>query len=270
MPHHHLELDIQAQPDDVTCGPTCLQAVYRYFGDSVRISDVIREVTILKDRGTLTVYLACHALRRGYGATIWTYNLELFDPSWFPTGADALASKLRAQAAVKHDPELLVATAAYVEFLELGGLVEYRELTPDLIRGPLRRGRPILTGLNATYLYGCAREIDDGRIQYDDILGSSMGHFVVLHGYDPDTREVLVADPLRDNPRYSGQRYRVSVHQLIGAILLGVLTYDGSLLVLSPPDEEAEGAVLAGDEALGGVAPPGRPHGPGRARGGGS
>jgi hypothetical protein len=27
----------------------------------------------------------------------------------------------------------------------------------------------------------------------------------------------------------------VDVHRLIGAILLGVLTYDGSLLVLSPP-----------------------------------
>jgi hypothetical protein len=232
----HLDFEIQAQPDDVTCGPTCLHAVYRYYGDDARISDLIREVTVLQDRGTLAVYLACHALRRGYDATLWTYNLELFDPSWFPVGPEGLASKLRAQAAVKHEGRLQVATEAYLEFLELGGRVEYRELTPDLIRGPLRRGQPILTGLNATYLYGCAREIDEGRIEYDDIRGTSMGHFVVLHGYDPDTREVLVADPLRDNPRYTGQRYRVTVHRLLGAILLGVLTYDGSLLVLEPPE----------------------------------
>ncbi len=224
----------------MTCGPTCLHSVYRFHGDPIRISDVIREVTVLDDRGTLSVYLGCHALRRGYGATLWTYNLELFDPSWFPTGGDALASKLRAQAAVKHDERLHVATEAYLEFLALGGQVEYRELTPDLLRGPLRRARPILTGLNATYLYGCAREIDEGRVEYDDIRGTSMGHFVVLYGYDPDTREVLVADPLRDNPRYRGQRYRVSVHQLLGAILLGALTYDGSLLVLDPPEEESQ------------------------------
>lgn len=230
-----LDLQIQAQPDDVTCGPTCLHAVYGFHGDATRISDIIREVKVLEDRGTLAVYLACHALERGYGASLWTYNLDMFDPSWFPCGPEALASKLKAQAAAKADPRLQVATAAYLEFLELGGRVEYRELTPDLIRGPLMRGRPILTGLNATYLYGCAREIDEGRVEYDDIRGTSMGHFVVLYGFDADTREVLVADPLRDNPRFTGQRYRVNVHRLLGAILLGVLTYDGSLLVLDPP-----------------------------------
>ena len=31
------DLEIQAQPDDLTCGPTCLHAVYRYFGDDVSI-----------------------------------------------------------------------------------------------------------------------------------------------------------------------------------------------------------------------------------------
>ncbi len=28
-----LGFDIQAQPDEVTCGPTCLQALYQYYGD---------------------------------------------------------------------------------------------------------------------------------------------------------------------------------------------------------------------------------------------
>jgi hypothetical protein len=211
-------------------------------------------VDVLEERGTLSVYLGCHALRRGYGATLWTYNLELFDPSWFPSSAEALASKLRAQAAVKPEARLHVATRAYLQFLDLGGRVEYRELTPDLLRGPLRRAHPILTGLNATYLYGCAREVDDGRVEYDDIRGTPMGHFVVLHGYDPDTREVLVADPLRDNPRYSGQRYRVNVHQLLGAILLGALTYDGSLLVLEPPAGLGSGSAPSG-EGQGGARP---------------
>ena len=27
--------EIQRQPDDVSCGPTCLHAVYRYFGDEL-------------------------------------------------------------------------------------------------------------------------------------------------------------------------------------------------------------------------------------------
>src|SRR5262249_1472255 len=30
-----LQLDILPQPDDFTCGPTCLHAIYRYLGDEV-------------------------------------------------------------------------------------------------------------------------------------------------------------------------------------------------------------------------------------------
>lgn len=47
-------LAIETQPDTTTCGPTCLHAVYRHFGDQI-------------------------ALARGYRATIHTWNLEVFD-----------------------------------------------------------------------------------------------------------------------------------------------------------------------------------------------
>ncbi len=57
---------------------------------------------------------------------------------------------------------------------------------------------------------------------------------MVLYGYDPATREVLVADPLGDNPRYGGHYYRVRLTRLLGAILLGIVTYDANLLVVRP------------------------------------
>ncbi len=61
-----LDFEILAQPDDLTCGPTCLQAVYGYYGDPLSIERVIAEVERLENRGTLAVLLGCHALRRGY------------------------------------------------------------------------------------------------------------------------------------------------------------------------------------------------------------
>ena len=79
----HLRLEILPQPDQFTCGPTCLQAVYRYFGDSVPLPKVIDEIPQLEDGGTLAVVMACHALARGYQATIYTYNVHVFDPTWF-------------------------------------------------------------------------------------------------------------------------------------------------------------------------------------------
>ena len=78
-----LSFDILAQPDEVTCGPTSLQALYRYYKDDVPLKSVIKEVKHLKNGGTLAVMLGNHALKRGYKAQIYTYNLNIFDPSWF-------------------------------------------------------------------------------------------------------------------------------------------------------------------------------------------
>jgi hypothetical protein len=237
-------LRILPQPDDTTCGPTCLQAVYRYWGEDLELDRVIREVTPMERRGTLAVLLACHALRQGYRATIYTYNLHVFDPTWFDGPSDGLEDRLRAQARVKKGRKLRFATGAYLEFLGLGGVLRFRELTLDLIRGYLERGRPILAGVSATYLYGCARETEvpggAGRMMYDDIGGEPTGHFVVLSEYDPASGEVGVADPLMENPRFGGHHYRVGIQRVLGALLLGVLTYDANFLVIEP-DRAHEG-----------------------------
>lgn len=218
------------QPDATTCGPTCLHAIYRYHGDDVDLATVVEEVEALPGGGTLAVLLGCHALRRGYRAHVYTYNLRLFDPSWFAPGVD-LREKLRRQREAKPDPKLRLATDAYLQFLELGGDIRYHDLTRVLVRRFVTHETPILTGLSATYLYGCAREHDD---EYDDVRGEPTGHFVVLGDYDRATREVLVADPLHDNPRFGSSTYRVGVDRLIGAILLGIATYDANLLVIEP------------------------------------
>jgi hypothetical protein len=236
-----LTLDILPQPDDTTCGPTCLHAVYGFFGDVVDLHQLISEVTPLASGGTLGVYLGIHALRRGYAATLFTYNLEVFDPTWFEGEAVDLSTLLEEQAEVKSGRRLRQTTPAYQEFLALGGRIRFEELGPGLIRRHLSRGRPILTGLSATYLYGCAREIDeDGTLRYDSVRGEPTGHFVVAYGYDAESDSVVVADPLHENA-FGSHNYRVDVLRLMGAILLGVLTYDGNLLVLEPGEAATVG-----------------------------
>jgi hypothetical protein len=157
----------------------------------------------------------------------------MFDPTWFDKGVD-LAERLLTQKKAKHARrKLSSATDAYLEFLQLGGVVRFEELRPALLRRFLKRDIPVLTGLSATYLYGCARERSD---EYDDVAGEPTGHFVVLSGYDRKAREVMVADPLRDNPRFGSQYYRVGMDRLLASILLGIITYDANLLVITPRD----------------------------------
>ncbi len=228
-----LRLGMLPQPDEVTCGPTCLHAVYRYFGDEMPLQQVIREVPHLDEGGTLAVHLACHALRRGYGASIYTYNLQVFDPTWFLPGAPDIRHRLAAQFKSKQGKKLGVATQAYLEYLDRGGQLRFEDLTASLIRRYLNRGIPILTGLSATYLYRSARE-KGPRMDYDDILGEPSGHFVVLCGYDREERSVLVADPLLPNPVSETNHYVVNIDRLVCSILLGILTYDDNLLIIKP------------------------------------
>lgn len=229
-----LELEILAQPDDNTCGPTCLQAVYRYFEDELPLEQVIRETPRLEHGGTLAVLLGSHALRRGYKATIYTYNLQVFDPTWFRPKAPPIAERLKAQRDVKDSAKLHRATEAYLEFLDLGGKLKMEDLRGSLIRRHLKKSVPILTGLSSTYLYQCEREFGiDNRP--DDIRGLSAGHFVVLCGFDKTNKRVNVADPYLPNPLGPANHYyTVGLERVVCAILLGILTYDANLLIIQP------------------------------------
>lgn len=231
-----LPFEILSQPNATACGPTCLHAVYRYYKDEISLDQVVGEVRALDEGGTLAVFLACHALQRGYDATIFTYNLQVFDPTWFDSGPVNVRARLLAQAQHKDDARLRAATEGYLRFLELGGRLRFEDLTSGLIRKYLTRSRPILTGLSATYLYREKREPAEGGP--DDVRGYPQGHFVVLCGYDRSTRQVRVADPQHPNPLSPRRLYDVGIERVLQSILLGIITYDANLLILAPRGDD--------------------------------
>ncbi|HEX3020666.1 MAG TPA: hypothetical protein VHP36_10210 [Chitinispirillaceae bacterium] len=235
----YLPLTIHAQPTETTCGPTCLHAVYRYYEDSISLSQVISGVKALENGGTLAAHLACHALQRGYRATIFTYDLHLFDPVWFNTCSSFdMCEKMRMQAKYKTDPKFLVATNAYLEFIKLGGVIKLQDLSPSLISLYLEKKNPVIAGVNATYLYRSARETGETTCEFDDIRGSSSGHFIIFHGYDCADGMVGIADPIRSNPISVNRNYRIGFDRIVCATLLGVLTYDANLLIIEKTESD--------------------------------
>lgn len=132
-----LPVKILPQMDETTCGPTCLHAIYNYWGKSEALENVIARTRKLESgSGTLAVFLACDALRNGFQATIYTYNLMVFDPTWFVAGVD-IAERLRQQREVKMDPKLRHATEGYLEFLSLGGRLRLTGPLPPAHSRPL-------------------------------------------------------------------------------------------------------------------------------------
>lgn len=226
-----IPLEIERQPDYTTCGPTSLHAVYKHLGEDISLRQVIDEVPANPGGGTLNVHLAVHALRRGYRADTYMYGLRVIDPTWFEPGVD-IPAKVRERFAAQgalDEPKVALALSSLEEYSQLGGRYHFEDLSPNLITRFLRRGQPLLTGLNATYLYRSARETND---QPDDVGGEAFGHFVVVCGYRSSDRSVSIADPLQDNPAHNRRYYRVHIQRLIGAILLGAGTYDANFLVL--------------------------------------
>lgn len=229
----NLDIKILPQPTETTCGPTCLHAIYGYYGDLISLPKLIKEIPYLKDGGTLAVVLGIHALKRGYKARIYTYNLHIFDPTWFMHPGTDLIDCLRRQKKAKRNKKLRFATDAYVTFLEHGGEIVFEDLTPQLIKSYLEKDRPILTGLSATYLYRSAREVGATN-EYNSIEGEPSGHFVVLSGYEKKLKSLLVADPFHLNPFAGSHYYSVDIQRVISSILLGIVTYDANLLLIEP------------------------------------
>lgn len=222
----YLPVKTLRQPDETTCGPTCLHAIYGYWGKTEPLASIITRTGKLESGvGTFAVFLGCDALRNGFSATIYTYNLTVFDPTWFTTGVD-IAERLRKQRDIKQDSRLRHATEGYLEFLRLGGRLRLTDLSQSLVHGILRRNLPILTGLSSTFLYRTAREYGPDDTP-DDIRGFPAGHFVVIMGYNRDERSLLVADPYGPS-----QEYWSNIDRVLGAVLLGVVTQDANLLVI--------------------------------------
>lgn len=46
-----LQLGMLPQPDDATCGPTCLHAIYQYYGDDIALGQVTEGVKGLQSGG---------------------------------------------------------------------------------------------------------------------------------------------------------------------------------------------------------------------------
>lgn len=227
-----LDVEISMQPDYTTCGPTSLHAVYQYWEDEISLEQTVKEIQQFDEGGgTLGVVLGKHALKRGYSVTIYSYNINIFDPTWFSFTPEKLIDVLEERASGRRgNTKDYYAIKEYIDFIKLGGEVRFQDLTKDLLFEILHEDIPILTGLSSTWLYQDARE-NAVTNEYDSIHGDPTGHFVIINGYK-SRNEFFIADPYHKNPIANSHHYQINGDKLINSILLGISTYDGNLLAI--------------------------------------
>lgn len=244
-----------AQPDDVSCGPTCLAQVMAYYGDPHPIAEIRQGLRVNPDGGTLAVHLAARALDMGYRARLYPFGVRVFDPTWWELGEDELRERLalRMSALAARGASLteLAIVQSYIEVLDRGGSIAFHEPSPQFLARILANGRPLVVGLNSTWLYRAKRERPEDN-EPDDIAGKGVGHFVVVNGYTGSGLHLHVRDPSEDAPEHlhvdgKGKGiYPVPGDRLVHAILLGDLTRDAVVLEMwparrHPPDGAHDG-----------------------------
>ncbi len=226
-------IKIKNQPTESTCGQTCLHGIFNYHGEFVSLKSLIDEVPIVDGGGTLGVHLATVAINHGYSVIVYSYNLNVFDPTWFGLSKQLMSEKLRLQANFAKKVKKVKASMAYLEFLRKGGKILFDELTPELLQKLLKNCGPLLCGLSATYLYQSAREFGE-NCEFDDVRGDPQGHFVILSGITEKLDKVWVCDPSMHNPLGKKTKYQITINRFVNAILLGVITYDANLIIIKP------------------------------------
>jgi hypothetical protein len=222
---------IEPQPTETTCGPTCLSAIYKFLKKPIPIKETISEVRYLDTGGTMGEALGINALENKLNVTIYTHNLHVFDPTWFRLSKENLIKKLKKQAKAPKTLKIKKSSKLYIDFLRMGGKVKFEHLTPQFLHQLLIDKGPVIVGLSSTYLYMCERERNDDN-EYDDVLGSPQGHFVVLAGMKKKGAQVEIYDPLDDNPISQSNNYSVDTTLFINSILIGAITYDANIVVI--------------------------------------
>ncbi len=228
-----IQVHVPLQPDDESCGITCLHSIYQYYGNQTTIDELRKAVVHWSTGGTVGVNLGRNALNHGFTAEIFTYNIKVFDPTWHQLPQKELITKLKLRQQKVRSNRQKKIISFYLDFIRLGGKVRFDDLNEKLIQDQFAKQRPIICGLSATYLYQEIRELPNG--QENDIMGHPVGHFVIVSDYDPSKHEVQIHDPLRRNPISKTGVYTLPFQKFSNAVMLGILTYDANLLVIGKP-----------------------------------
>lgn len=121
-----IDFKINSQPNDESCGPTCLHAIYQHYGLDISYEEVASQVESFLSGGTIAPMLGKHALQLGFKVTLYVNNLHLYDPTWFnsdgSSNTDVLREMLMQQMRYKRNQYLARGTHAILDFLTLGAL----------------------------------------------------------------------------------------------------------------------------------------------------
>lgn len=228
-----MRLNILPQINHQLSGAETLRGIYAYYGEDISMDDLVVSTTRFSNRRLRPLALAIDALERGYAVTVHCCDTRIFDLSWMGLVSSELKEKLEYHKSKADSVHLTQTFDAYIQILEKGGTIDLSEINRAVIRKAVELKAPIIAAVSATHLFHSKREYLDSKDRpvLDDAKGKTAGHLVAVTAWVG--KEITLHDPYLANPITGKAKYKVYISRLMRSILLGVLSYDAQMVVIT-------------------------------------
>jgi len=175
-----------------TCGSSSLQQVLAYYGVKLGLDEILKDIKKYK-YGTFMPYLGLYAKRLGFMPKIVTYDVKVFDPTWFGLLVGQIIKKLETRSREMDVPHVYRSECkAFVRYLKAGGAIEFDFIKKGRIIKELERKRPVIVDVCSTILHRKERK-NRVKDKYSDTSGEPMYHAVVVSGHEKG--KFIIVDP---------------------------------------------------------------------------
>lgn len=215
-----LKIPVAKAKHKLGCGPTSLSMVLKYHNKNYSEKQATKDLKIglLKDRGTLVIDHALFAKKLGFHVICYSYNMELYKPSFTKLSKSRVLTELsrllrKKQTAI--NKRILKITS---ELIKSGTNFKIKMPTINDVINLLNKKLPVILAVNAKILF------ETEKLPNFPKIPNNMGHFIVITGFKNNT--FYYNDP------YFGEHKRISKDKLFFALSNNVLDSSAYLLVL--------------------------------------
>ncbi len=204
------------QETPYSCVPACLQQLFDYYHKQISQAEILCSLD-RPERGMSIPRAGLFLQESGLDPLFITNNINIFDPAWFRLGNVMLIKNLKKRRKFldKYSQSLV---DDYLKYLNNGGKIRFKTISPDLLVQYLSKGIPIMAELASTFIYKKSKSTKPGKFD-DGIKGDIEGHCVIISGFDINKHKFKIVDPdSKNNPFSKKGIYWVKEEDLIASI----------------------------------------------------
>ncbi|GBE19956.1 MAG TPA: hypothetical protein ENG87_00210 [Candidatus Pacearchaeota archaeon] len=217
-----LKVPVLEAKNRLGCGPTSLSMILNYYRKNYSEKQVIDnlEIGLIKkeDLGARAVDLALLAKKFGFDVICYSYNMELYRPSFSRLSKPGLISEIKKLLQKKHSASNKAVLKTTIKLLENNADFKIKMPSIDDIIKFLKKGIPVILAVNAKILF----EVE--KLQGFPKIPNNMGHFIVLTGF--------VDDIFYYNCPYYGESKKISKDKLFFALSNNILDSSAYLIAV--------------------------------------